>query len=67
MPSDGRTPSCWWITGHAIPYWPQACMNIERQVQQRSMLAFWPGDGRISGSAPGISSGSSIGSALASV
>ena len=29
-------------------------MNIERQVQQRSMFAFWSGDGRISGSAPGM-------------
>ena len=32
-------------------------MNIERQVQQRSMLAPWSGDGKISGMAPGCSSG----------
>ena len=32
-------------------------MNIDRQVQQRSMFAFWSGDGKISGIAPGISSG----------
>ena len=37
---------------------PQACMNIDRQVQQRSMFcASKSGDGRISGIAPGISSG----------
>ena len=32
-------------------------MNIERQVQQRSMFAPWSGDGKISGIAPGCSSG----------
>ena len=55
-------------------------MNIERQVQQRSMFGSWspveskPGDGRISGIAPGCSSGvppvagsENIVSALASV
>ena len=36
-------------------------MNIERHVQQRSMLAPWSGDGRISGSAPGSRRASSIG------
>ena len=42
-------------------------MTIERHVQQRSMFAFWSGDGRTSGSAPGCSSGSNIGATLASV
>ena len=32
-------------------------MNIERHVQQRSMFAPWSGDGKISGMAPGCSSG----------
>jgi hypothetical protein len=32
-------------------------MNIERHVQQRSMVAPWSGDGKISGIAPGCSSG----------
>jgi hypothetical protein len=40
-------------------------MNIARQVQQRSTLRAWSGDGRISGIAPGCSSRRP--SALASV
>ena len=40
-------------------------LEHERQVQQRSMLRFWSGELRISGSAPGCSSSSSV--ALASV
>ena len=54
---SGRTPSCWCTTGHAVPRLPQAWMNIERQVQQRSMFLPKAGDGTISGIAPGCSSG----------
>ena len=32
-------------------------MNMDRQVQQRSMFGPWSGDGKISGIAPGCSSG----------
>ena len=32
-------------------------MNMDRHVQQRSMFGPWSGDGKISGIAPGCSSG----------
>src|SRR3954469_17388811 len=51
------------MTGHTVPYWFQACMTIARQRVQRSMFASRgpaaskSGDGKISGEAPGCSSG----------
>ena len=51
------------MTGQIVPYWFQACMTIERQRVQRSTFASRgpagskSGDGKISGDAPGCSSG----------